>query len=113
MTKLYFHSVPISSVEFPHTVLTHETAVTKLCSVYHHRTVDADTGAVHERYFYSLKDFVIWHYEHLGYKILDRTWPFEEEIKVLRARDREIPYEASLKQVNRLFQEELANHPRY
>jgi hypothetical protein len=113
MPTLYFHSVPISTVEIPHSHFTHETAVTKVGSVFHHRVVDDSTGAVHERFFYCLRDFVIWHYEQLGYQILDRTHPFEEEVKVLRRRETGCAYEASLKEVNRFFQNDFGMHPRY
>ncbi len=83
----YFHTViavPYETMGYPSSAA-YETSVTREDGVYVHRSYDAATGRSHERYFDSLREFVVWHYSAAaGIDVGVDSYAWEKEVKVHR-----------------------------
>ena len=83
----YYHSViiaPYETMGYPSSAA-YETSVTREGDgTYVHRSYDAATGREHERYFDSLREFVVWHYSVAGVEVDADTYAWEKEAKVHR-----------------------------
>lgn len=82
----YFHSVivaPYETMGYPSNAA-YETSVTREDDGYIHRSYDAATGRSHERYFDSLREFVVWHYAVAGIEVDAHIYAWEKEVKIHR-----------------------------
>jgi hypothetical protein len=83
----YFHSIPYSDDKMTGHVSnrTYETSVRyePATGLFVHRVDDMLRGGrVHEHYFSSLREFVIWHYQRYNY-VCWADYPYEKEVKVV------------------------------
>ncbi len=81
-SPLYYHSIYIDGPWEYKTNRVFESYAWKEGAIFVNRTQDGLTGAVHEHYFSSLREFVIWHYRYLGYEISDESHPYENEVNL-------------------------------
>lgn len=77
MSPLFFHSIS------EYTGNSHEVTAFLENGLYTVNTICHDTGTTHTRFFEDLRSFVLWHYANQNCAILDDTYAFEREVKVL------------------------------
>jgi hypothetical protein len=76
---MFFHTIPY---RFDDISVVHEASVYASEDGFISEKMCTRTGQTHTRFFDSLREFVIWHYEYMDYVILEKNHPFEDELKL-------------------------------
>ena len=76
---MFFHTIPYS---FEDPSVVHEASVSASEDGFITTQTCQRTGQTHTRFFDSLREFVVWHYEYMDYIILEKDHPFEDELKL-------------------------------
>lgn len=80
LTKMQFNHSVVLDID-PVGITYHTTTAQKMSDgTYVVVARNQETGAVHQRYFDTLREFVLWHYDQQGVLLGLRDLPWEEEV---------------------------------